>query len=278
MNMRSQVASVAGLLACAGAAQAQLTENFENVAALPGAGWTIQNASTPPLNEPAWFQADTSLGVFPAFSGTPNSYAGSNFNRTGGTTGTETLSTWLVTPVLSVNNGTTITFYTRTTEDRMWADRLQVRLSTAGAGSVVPTTPTDVGTFTTLLLDINPNYVITEYPDVWTQYTITLSGLAGPTSARIAFRYFVENGGPFGLNSDYIGVDELVIGSGGGQCYGNCDNSTTPPVLNVADFTCFLQRYAAGESYANCDNSTTPPVLNVADFTCFLQRYAAGCP
>jgi hypothetical protein len=46
----------------------------------------------------------------------------------------------------------------------------------------------------------------------------------------------------------------------------------------VADFTCFLQRYAAGDPYANCDQSTTPPVLNVGDFTCFLQSYAAGCP
>jgi hypothetical protein len=64
----------------------------------------------------------------------------------------------------------------------------------------------------------------------------------------------------------------------GGDCYANCDGSTAAPVLNVADFTCFLQRYAAGESYANCDGSTTPPTLNVADFTCFLQRYAAGCP
>jgi hypothetical protein len=49
-------------------------------------------------------------------------------------------------------------------------------------------------------------------------------------------------------------------------------------VLNVADFTCFLQKYAAADPYANCDNSTTPPVLNVADFTCFLQKFAAGCP
>ena len=63
-----------------------------------------------------------------------------------------------------------------------------------------------------------------------------------------------------------------------GGCYANCDNSTQSPILNVADFTCFLQRFAAGESYANCDESTTPPVLNVADFTCFLQSYAAGCP
>ena len=58
----------------------------------------------------------------------------------------------------------------------------------------------------------------------------------------------------------------------------NCDASTQTPVLNVADFTCFLQRYAAGDTYANCDNSTTIPVLNVADFTCFLQQFAAGCP
>ena len=69
-----------------------------------------------------------------------------------------------------------------------------------------------------------------------------------------------------------------LLGGGPAPCYANCDSSTTAPVLNVADFTCFLQRYAAGDSYANCDASTTPPVLNVADFTCFLQRYAAGCP
>jgi trimeric autotransporter adhesin len=61
-------------------------------------------------------------------------------------------------------------------------------------------------------------------------------------------------------------------------CYPNCDGSTQPPILNVQDFTCFLQQYAAGNTYANCDNSAIPPTLNVQDFTCFLQRYAAGCP
>jgi hypothetical protein len=64
----------------------------------------------------------------------------------------------------------------------------------------------------------------------------------------------------------------------GAGCYANCDGSPTPPVLNVADFTCFLQRFAAVEPYANCDGSTQTPVLNVGDFTCFLQRFAAGCP
>jgi hypothetical protein len=62
-----------------------------------------------------------------------------------------------------------------------------------------------------------------------------------------------------------------------GPCWPNCDGSTTAPVLNVLDFGCFLNHYAAGDSYANCDGSTQPPVLNVLDFSCFLNRFAAGC-
>jgi hypothetical protein len=60
-------------------------------------------------------------------------------------------------------------------------------------------------------------------------------------------------------------------------CYANCDGSTTAPVLDVNDFACFLNRFAAGDPYANCDRSTTPPALNILDFTCFLNRFAAGC-
>ncbi|MFN0134163.1 MAG: S8 family serine peptidase [Phycisphaerales bacterium] len=71
------------------------------------------------------------------------------------------------------------------------------------------------------------------------------------------------------------------------DCYANCDGSTAAPVLNVNDFTCFLNRFASAGSlgvaaqvadYANCDRSTTPPVLNVNDFVCFLNRFGAGCP
>src|SRR5262245_17308096 len=59
----------------------------------------------------------------------------------------------------------------------------------------------------------------------------------------------------------------------GNACYANCDQSTLVPALNVNDFTCFLNAYAAGLPYANCDQSTIIPVLNVNDFTCFLNRY-----
>ena len=69
--------------------------------------------------------------------------------------------------------------------------------------------PTSVGDFDALLLDINPSYADDGYPVVWTQYNITLTGLSSPTRGRIAFRYFVENGGPDGTRSNYIGIDTV---------------------------------------------------------------------
>jgi hypothetical protein len=72
-----------------------------------------------------------------------------------------------------------------------------------------------------------------------------------------------------------IASSDAILGV---ACYANCDASTLPPVLNVNDFTCFLNRYAAADPYANCDGSTLSPVLNVNDFTCFLNKFAAGCP
>jgi hypothetical protein len=66
-------------------------------------------------------------------------------------------------------------------------------------------------------------------------------------------------------------------------CYANCDNSTTPPILNANDFQCFLNAFAGSlqpgmfPGYANCDNSTAAPILNANDFQCFLNAYAAGC-
>ena len=43
-----------------------------------------------------------------------------------------------------------------------------------------------------------------------------------------------------------ISLTGACFAQGGNSCYANCDGSTNTPVLNVADFTCFLQRYAAG--------------------------------
>jgi hypothetical protein len=61
-------------------------------------------------------------------------------------------------------------------------------------------------------------------------------------------------------------------------CYANCDGSTTAPVLNMSDYTCFFDRFATGSASANCDASTTMPTLNIFDYICFSNRFAAGCP
>ncbi|MFN0131105.1 MAG: GC-type dockerin domain-anchored protein [Phycisphaerales bacterium] len=76
-----------------------------------------------------------------------------------------------------------------------------------------------------------------------------------------------------------VGADAVSIVSftGTGACYANCDGGTTVPFLNVNDFICFLNRFAAGEMLANCDQSWNPPVLNVNDFICFNESFAAGC-
>jgi hypothetical protein len=75
--------------------------------------------------------------------------------------------------------------------------------------------------------------------------------------------------GPTGF-TDIRGLTVVVA------CYPNCVGGAFP-LLNVLDFTCFINSFAAGVPYANCDDSTTPPVLNVADFMCFLNSFAAGC-
>ena len=72
-----------------------------------------------------------------------------------------------------------------------------------------------------------------------------------------------------------------VISSGDYQwvgcpnCYANCDNSTQSPRLNVLDFLCFLNKFAARDPYANC---TVDATIDIADFICFLNKFAAGCP
>jgi hypothetical protein len=276
MTRNTQVGiTAAAIFIAAGVGHAQsFMESFDDITLLPGLGWYEQNNSGAP-GLIGYFQGNT--GEFPpeATSG----YLAVNFNST---TGENTISNWMVAPSATLHNGDTFVFWTRTTDAPEFADRLQVRMSTNGTSTNVGTAPEDVGDFTTLLLDINPDLTLTGYPTDWTRYTLTLSGLpTGGAPGRIAFRYYVPDGGPLGANSSYVGIDEVAFTAGGGggpsPCYANCDGSTATPILNVNDFICFQQRYAAGDSYANCDGSTNAPVLNVNDFICFQAAFASGC-
>lgn len=185
-----------------------VTEGFDDITSL--VGWLQINHSNP-VGSTGWFQGNNT--VFPAYDGAPTAYIGANFNNTAGA---GTISNWLVTPVITFANGSAFSFYTRTTTANPYADRLQVRLCTVDPCTNVGTSETDVGDFTTLLLDINPTLQPSPagYPDVWTLQSIPSAALPTSGNGRIALRYFVTDGGPSGNNSNYIGVDNVQITAG----------------------------------------------------------------
>src|SRR5207249_1251926 len=88
-------------------------------------GWVIDNNSTAPQGN-NWFQGNTAVFTAQAGAG----YVGANFQATQGTTGTETISDWLLLPPVVVENGAQFSFWTRTVDTPAFPDRLQVRFST----------------------------------------------------------------------------------------------------------------------------------------------------
>jgi hypothetical protein len=189
-------------LAFSGAASADaLTENFDG--GLP-AGWTVNNLSNP-LGVNNWFQGNPT--VFGSHQGAANSYLAANFNSGAGAAD---ISNWLILPSSTYHNGDTVSFFTRTADGSLWPDNLELRFSNVG-GTNVGNTSSSVGTFTTLLVSVNPALDVGGYPDGWNKYSVTLSGLSGATTGAFAFRYVVADGGPSGDNSNFIGIDTLQI-------------------------------------------------------------------
>lgn len=203
-----------------------LMEGFDDITNLPG--WFMQNNSQP-LGVTDWFQGNPA--VFAAQAGPTDSYIGANYNNTSG--GSGTISNWLLTPVLNLNDGDTVSFWTRTAAGTLWPDRLEVRMSTNGSSTNVGTLATDVGDFTTVLTTVNPSLIVSGYPQVWTEYVVNISGVPVPTDGRIAFRYFVTNGGPSGSNSNYIGIDTFNFVDGAPPAQAGLEVSKTPATQDV---------------------------------------------
>lgn len=197
----------AGVLPLTATAQS-LQQSFDDYAGIfSGANpWSLRNNSDSPTGGQSWFAGNPS--VFTAQSGT--GYAAANFLSTGGVTGTEHINNWLISPTLSLTNGTLISFYSRS--DGAAPDRLELRLSTNGTSTNVGTTSSDFGDFSILLTSINPTLTAAVYPTTWTQFTAVVAGVpVGGTVGRIAFRYDVTNSGSNGANGDYVGVDNLNV-------------------------------------------------------------------
>ena len=229
------------VLPFAALAQNQYNYGFSGTTAdMTAAGWVRTNQSTSPSTTlwtvasyaavtvsatqtalPFSTQAYTTGQSCPAPSGQAggtNSFALVNYTSTSSTaTSGATISNWLISPIITVQNGDVITFYSRickysATNAASYADNLQLRMSTNGGFTTDPTTgPADTGDYSEVLVEINPNFNLTSYPATWTQYSYTVTGLDTPTECKFAFRYYVTNGGLNGSNSDIIGIDTFSV-------------------------------------------------------------------
>ncbi|MBP8114402.1 MAG: choice-of-anchor J domain-containing protein [Chitinophagaceae bacterium] len=188
------------------------TEEFENVNALPTKGWVIkdnsQGLSTSGPNA-VWAQGlmsydkGGSWSGFSAYSYTvlqdefTYSLVYSNPNNA-------TISSWLVTPVLSIKNGDKFSFYTRGDTAGTYTNRMQVRINNSSSNEV-GSSPNSVGGFTSVLMDINAAQTSGGYPVNWTKYEHIFSGINGKTDTRIAFRHFLSSS----PNAKGIGIDQF---------------------------------------------------------------------
>lgn len=187
-----QVLAGLALVAAAAGAQADtvLSESFSDVAGLTASGWVQVNASTAPLGT-GWFQGNS--GIFAAASGAADGYVAANYLGTGSASGA--VSNWLLTPVLTLDSSSTLSFLVRTAGDG-FLDKLEVRFSGNGAS-------TTLGDFSTLLGSFEAST-----PTGWVGLSYTLNGLATPTTGRLAFRYIVDNVATAG---NYIGIDDVAV-------------------------------------------------------------------
>lgn len=235
-----------------------LSEGFDSVAGLTGAGWVMINRSQA-LGAGTWFQGNSM--VFAAHMGAANAYVGVNFDSAADGAGADTISNWLLTPTLTLENGVQLSFFTRTVTTPAFPDRLQVRMSLNGASTNVGATAVSEGDFTTLLLDINPTLTTVGYPNTFTQFMATLSGIGSPTTGRLAFRYFVTDGGPTGANSDYIGLDTLTVAAPPGPPPNDCN---TNDILDECDIaSCPM----ADPNCDDCNNNLVPDECDIAQGT-----------
>lgn len=194
-------------------AQMQFYEGFTAPFNPAANGWDVQNQSSSiGTNINGWTQGNAAT-TFSAITGGANDFFSADMNATSSAGTTNTISCWLITPTLNLVNGAFLQFATKGYKLPVAkADRIQVYYST-GTGTNVGTGPgtatNTAGTFTNIVYDLNPNMNANGYFGAWWVVTTSLTGIPTPTVGRLAFRYYIPNGGASGPNGNSIGIDEV---------------------------------------------------------------------
>lgn len=221
-------------------------EEFDTVSMAFQRGWVPVNNSNP-KGSSIWMQGGAPFPIFEPWSSN-GAYAGfiaTDYLSTSGSD--DVISNWLISPLLTMQNGDKLSFYTRAqlypnafsaTDSTDYGNGLEVCANFKNESTDVgiahdPSDPsydaaTDRGDFT-LLLSINPasfdnslgywyhaaahtDPALQEpgaYPSEWTRFEVTINGLSKPHTGRFAFRYYTLDGGASG-NGSAVAIDQVV--------------------------------------------------------------------
>lgn len=171
----------AALLATAGAhAGTLISQGFDDVGALPAAGWLVINANPDPAYELDWFQGNAD--VFTAHGGADGAYIASSF---GAAAPGAQLANWLITPEFSTASAGTVSFWLRGAADPGYADTVKFGFGN-GSGFALGNAVTAAGG--------------------WTEYSVSFAAAGAGSTTRFA----IEQVGSADL-ADYIGIDDLSV-------------------------------------------------------------------
>ncbi|MEP6949440.1 MAG: choice-of-anchor J domain-containing protein [Ginsengibacter sp.] len=204
-------------------------EEFDSASAASARGWQFVNASDP-KGGGVWQDGGSIPPFFKAYSnkGSNAGFIGADYTST--SAAAATISNWLISPPVVMQNGDKIIFYTRAyqlfdgvSDTTDFGNSLQVRINPLNDNANVGV-GFDVGGFSLGLFGINPGLVFSSvvtpnpyaYPSQWTRFEVTVFGLNNPIKSRFAFRYFVTDGGSNG-NGTGIGIDSVAFKSAGHQ-------------------------------------------------------------
>ncbi|MEP6927351.1 MAG: choice-of-anchor J domain-containing protein [Ginsengibacter sp.] len=200
-------------------------EEFDTATAALSRGWQFINTSDP-KGLGIWQDGGSIPPFFNAYSNNGSNAGFIGVDYTSTSAAAATISNWLVSPSVIMQNGDKIIFYTRAyqlfdgvSDTTDFGNSLQVRINPVN-DNVNVGQGLGFGSFTQGLLVINPGLtfssVITPnpdaYPSQWTRFEASVFGLNNSVRGRFAFRYFVTDGGSNG-NGTGIGIDSVAYKS-----------------------------------------------------------------
>jgi len=170
------------------------SDNFNqsnSITALQARGWIVINQDGGGTTA-AWFTGNPA--VFTAFEGPDSGYVASNYNGANGFY----IDHWLISPVIGVTAGDTLSFYHRSPDNNTWDDSLYIKVSPTGGSAI--------SNFTIS----SPRFRTGESGWEIYRYIFTVTGFV-----RFAIQYQIFDGGPSGNYSNYVGIDRLEVRGAG---------------------------------------------------------------